>query len=97
MQLVRHVGGQLVGCGLRDAVGRIAEVLLRCPEGDIDDEALTLGYHKRRHKLTGHIMRTHAALEHRIPPPTRLEPKGAGPSELSVLYHALIPAPDIVD
>src|SRR6185437_12261002 len=79
------------------SVRDITDILLRGPELNVHDESAAAGNHHRRGEATGHVMRAHAGLEHRVPTPERLLPELARPRELAVLHHVFVAAPDIVD
>ena len=97
LQLGGHVRRHLVGRCFRHAIRDVADVLLRCPERDVDDQPAPLRDHRRRGELTGAVVRPNAGAEHRIPPPERLFPEWPGPRELAVVDHALVAAPHVVD
>ncbi len=96
-QLHGHIGGHLVGGGLRHAIGHVRDVLLCRPEGDIHDQAPPARDHRPRRQLAGLIVRAHAGAEHRVPAPERLFPERPGPREYPVLEHPFVSAPDVVD
>ena len=96
-QFVCRVGRQLVGRRLGDAVDRVADVLLRRPEADVDHQSLAARHHQPRGVRAAHEGGSHAGVHHAGPALRGLLPEGHGPSERAVFHHALVAAPRRVD
>ncbi len=95
-QFVRAIGCQLVRCSFGNAVNRIADISLRCPEAEIDDEPGALFDHARRGEGGSDERCAHAGIHHAVPAMQGLLPERQGPGERAVLIHPLIAAPGII-
>src|SRR5437764_2987287 len=94
---MRHVSRQFICRCFRDSIRHVADVFLRCPERNVDDETAALSDHHLRGVSAGDISGAHASGEHRVPAPERLLPEGPRPRKLAVLDHLLVAAPDVIN
>jgi hypothetical protein len=90
---MRHVGCHLVGGGLRNAVRRVGDVLLRRPRRDVNDQPAPGRHHEARGMLAGDECRAHAGRHHGVPAPQRLLPERGRKGEVPVFDHPFVAAP----
>ena len=96
-KLDRHIGGHLVGRGLRHAIGHIARCASAPPRRRCSRSARAGRDHRPCRQLARVVVRAHAGAEHRVPSPQRLFPERLAPGERAVFNHPFVSAPDVVD